>query len=73
MIKGTNSNVYVKSIAWKVSKYGVVSGPYFPVFSPNIGNYGPEITPYFDTFHAVKQWWKFPNFGKLSKVHFHFR
>ena len=30
----------------KVSKYGVISGPYFPVI-------GPEITPYLDTFHAV--------------------
>ena len=28
--------------AWKVSKYGVISGPYFPVF-------GPEITPCLDT------------------------
>ena len=27
-------------------KYGVISGPYFPVF-------GPEITAYLDTFHAV--------------------
>ena len=38
------------SLAWKVSKYGVISGPYFPVFSPNTGKYGPEITPYLDTF-----------------------
>ena len=29
-----------------MSKYGVISGP-------NTGKYGPEITPYFDTFHAV--------------------
>ena len=36
-------------MAWKVSKYGVISGPYFLVF-------GPEITPYFDTFHAVQGW-----------------
>ena len=46
-----------------VSKYGVFSGPYFPVFglttpylsifSPNTGKYGPEKTPYLDTFHAV--------------------
>ena len=45
--------------AWKVSKYGVISDPYFPafglsVFSPNAGKYGPEITPYLDTFQAVK-------------------
>ena len=36
------------STAWKVSKYGVFSGPYFPVFSPNIGKYAPEKTLYFD-------------------------
>ena len=35
-----------------MSKYGVISGPYFPVFSPNAGKYGPEITPYLDTFLA---------------------
>ena len=40
-------------IAWKVSKYGVISGLYFPVFGLNTGKYGPEITPYLDTFHAV--------------------
>ena len=39
--------------AWKVSKYGVISGPYFPVFGLNTGRYGPEIAPYLDTFHAV--------------------
>ena len=32
--------------AWKVSKYGVIYGPYFRVF-------GLEITLYLDTFHAV--------------------
>ena len=32
--------------ARKVSKCRVISGP-------NAGKYGPEITPYFDTFHAV--------------------
>ena len=32
--------------AWKVSKYGVISGP-------NTGKYGPEKTPYLDTFHAA--------------------
>ena len=34
-------------------KHGVFSGPYFPVFGLNIGKYGPEKFPYFDTFHAV--------------------
>ena len=38
----------------EVSKYVVFSGPYLPVFSPNTGKYGPETTPYLDTFHAVK-------------------
>ena len=37
-----------------MSKYGVVSGPYFPVFGLDTGKYGPEVTPYLDTFHAVK-------------------
>ena len=36
----------LSSTAWKVSKYGPVSGP-------NAGKYGPEETPYLDAFHAV--------------------
>ena len=32
--------------AWKVSKYGVFSGP-------NTGKYGPEKTPCLETFPAV--------------------
>ena len=43
---------------WKVSIYGVSSGPYFPVFSPNMGKYGPKKTPSLDTFYAVG-FWKF--------------
>ena len=40
--------------AWKVSKYVVFPGPYFPVFSPNTEKKnGPEKTTYLDTFHAV--------------------
>ena len=39
--------------AWKVSRYGVISGPYLPVFRLNTGRYGPEITPYLGTFYAV--------------------
>ena len=34
-------------------KCGVFSDLYFPVFSPNTGKYGPEKSPYLDTFHAV--------------------
>ena len=29
------------------------SDSYLSVFSPDAGKYGPEITPYLDTFHAV--------------------
>ena len=36
-----------------MSKYEVFCGPYFPVFSRNIGKYGPEKTSYLDTFQAV--------------------
>ena len=42
---------YSSYTTWEVSKYGVISGPYFPVFSPNTGKYGPEITLHLDTFH----------------------
>ena len=28
---------------------------YLSVVSPNAGKYGPEKTPYLDTFHAVKK------------------
>ena len=37
-----------------MSRYGVISGPYFPVFGLNAGKYGLEITPYLDTFYALK-------------------
>ena len=37
----------------KKSKYGVFSGPYFPVFELNTGKYGLEITSHLDAFHAV--------------------
>ena len=38
-----------------MSKHGVISGPYFPVFGPNAGKYGPETTSYLDIFQAVKK------------------
>ena len=34
----------------KVFKYGVFSGPYFTVFSPNTGKYGPEKNSAFGHF-----------------------
>ena len=36
--------------AWKVSKYRVFSGPHFSVFSPSMGKYGTEKTPYWTLF-----------------------
>ena len=39
---------------FKYGQYGVSSGPYFPVFSPNTGKYGPQKTPCLDTFHEVQ-------------------
>ena len=44
---------YEINTAWKASEYGVIPGPYFPVFGLNTVKYGPEITPYLDTFHTV--------------------
>ena len=41
-----------------MSKYGVFSSPYFPVFGLNSRKNGPENTPYLDTFHAVKRFLK---------------
>ena len=38
----------------KVSQYGVISGPYFPVFRLNTGKHVSEITSYLYTFHAVE-------------------
>ena len=39
--------------ARKMSKYGVFSGPYFPVFGLNTGTYGPENTPFLDTLYLI--------------------
>ena len=36
-----------------MSKYGVFSVPYFRVFSPTVGKYGPEKTLYLDNLYAV--------------------
>ena len=36
-----------------MSKYGVISGPYFPEFGLNTRKYGPEITPHLGTYRAV--------------------
>ena len=47
------STLIIDYTAWKVSKYGVISGSYFPTANLKTGKYGPEIAPYLDTFHAV--------------------
>ena len=57
---------YVGLTAWKVSKYGVIPGSYFPVFCSNTGKYRPEIIPFLDTFHAVSAF-------KSCSSHLHFR
>ena len=49
------------STAWKVFKYGVFPGPYFPELGLNTEiygsrKYGPEKTPYSNTFLAVEIW-----------------
>ena len=50
MISGSHITQLDKwNTAWEVSKDGVISGLYFPVFGLNSGKYGPEITPYLDT------------------------
>ena len=41
----------VAATSWKLFKYEVFSGSYFPVFSLNAGKYGPEKTLYLDNFH----------------------
>ena len=45
---------------WKVSKYGVFSGP-------NTGKYGPEKAPYLDTLHAVSRSTTTKNYTILTK------
>ena len=36
-------SLFFKTVAvWKVSKFRVFSGPYFPLFGLNTGNYGPK-------------------------------
>ena len=59
--------IWERLTAWKVSKYGVISGRYFSVFGLNIGKYGPEITPYLDTFHAVTHVSSFMSMARSSR------
>ena len=52
-----------QSTAQKMFQYGVFPSPYFPVFSPNTGKYGPEKTSCLETFRAVKGNHHFPISG----------
>ena len=53
MMKNSCITVVFSSIhSVKASKYGVISGPYFPVFGLNTGKYPPQISPYLDTFQT---------------------
>ena len=51
--KRQNTKGSIKKHCVKKSKYGIFSGPHFPVFRLSTGKYGPEKTPYLDSFHAV--------------------
>ena len=54
LVNLSNRKSWHRITAWKVSKYGIFSGPYFPgKFSTNTGKYGPEKTPYLDIFCAM--------------------
>ena len=59
--------VPLDNTSWKESKYGIVSGSYFPEFGLNTQIYGENLriqseyrkirtrnSPYLDTFHAVQ-------------------
>ena len=62
---GMNPLLFMTHIAWKASKYGVISGPYFPVFAMNTEMYSVNLciqseyrkirsmSPYLDTPRSV--------------------
>ena len=52
-----------------MSKYGIISGPYFPILIPNRGKYRPEITPYLDTFHVALLFNIFKLFSQFYSMH----
>ena len=63
-----SEHLRVATTVWKVSKYGVFSGPYFTafVFSPNAGKHRPEETPYLDIFHVDT--WRCSEMLPFSKI-----
>ena len=64
------------SVTARVPKYRVFSSPYFPVFGLNAVSvistktrqYGPEKTPYLDTFHAVSETQMVKYFSSLQNT-----
>ena len=46
-------SVQIRSYFWSVFCRLRTDTKYLSVFSANAGKYGPEISPYLDTFHAV--------------------
>ena len=46
-------SVQIRSFFWSVFPEFGLNTERYRVFSPNVGKYGPEKTPYLDTFHAV--------------------
>ena len=49
--------MFLTFTAWKFSKYGIFSAPYFPVFGLNTEKYGPGKMLYMDIFHAGNFEW----------------
>ena len=52
----SNLIIWVEALAWRcntVQYRPCGQTKHLSVFSPNAGKYGPEITPYLDTFQAV--------------------
>ena len=49
---------------------GVFSGPYFPIYGLNTGKYGPEKTPYLNTFHVVPGYLKAATYTNTDQTRF---
>ena len=59
------NEININNTAWKVSKYGVFSGPYFTIFGLNTGKCGSRKNYVFGHFSrsVIKSWWL-----KISKT-----
>ena len=55
-------SVQIRSYFWYV--FSFIRIEYGDLFNPSTGKYGPEITPYLDTFHAVILILRFLTFKK---------